>query len=510
MESRTSEEQITTSDPINALPPEMQLYLFNFLSSRELTRMQACSTYYHGLLNDNLFWRQNYARHHGAIPFENDAKNQYIAAALTIKACNNRHDTKQAQMQYANRFLAHHKEKPWSYAYRGASFFYGAGIKKDTERGFDLILEGFNKKDHRAAFYLAKLLIDAKISDPTFFNQLITKLGQNKLYELIDDLHYIHEHKLLVINRLLGRVYAHGLGVTPSFPIAERYFLAAIPDKSIDGIAELANFKLESLSSALSQDEKIIKLIEYLENAKSYLPAANVQQVIYYYEGYLALMNNDRVAALAYLRKANRFHSAKVALGTLHSNADDFESARSYYEEILRLGDTSIADEMLEFLLRRYPLEESIKIIIDIAPNAVVEIAARVSDYLRQNHPMEEICEDASDVWWLQLAAQTGCNASLQALQAIDAKEHSYVACALGIIYEFGILNSDAVEANHDKAEYYFHLARKQSVLDIEIYLLFGIGAGTITHETITLLRQQANAQPVWHNTSKSHPPQRA
>lgn len=495
MESRPTEDQTYVAEPVDALaelPEEMQLHIFSFFQKTgDLARVQQLNHHNYRIVNTNSFWITKYKKQHGAIPFLSNAKNQFLAANLHAQSLDLRIDEQQIRLKNSARFIQQFQAESWTFYYQGIATFFGRGRKKDPEAGFKLLMKGFAAGDHRTAFAMACILLDTKISEPETFNNLLVTLGKEGLHRLITRLFDIHNKKILVMNYLIGRLFVYGLGVERSFSRAEPFFLAVIP-LTESGLSDLAFFKLESYSAPERYEKNVLETIAYIKEMSEKYKIIPTQNLINYYTAYLELFRENRAESARLLLLAPKFIPAKIALSHLYEEQGQLDAAAEQLVDVINMDDTSVAGYLFDLLARLEPLDEAIKLIRAAAPKRLADIAPKVSAKYREHFISDEWCHDAVIVWWLQFAAQCGCQASLDTLLSVDAKKYPYICCALGIIYEFGIMNSDTIEPNHDKAEYYFHLTSKVNALDIETYILLGIGEGLACQEVIDLVHNHS------------------
>lgn len=467
MDSRPGETSTTAdlSDRIAKLPQELQLEIFNLLNLQMLGRMQQTSRYYNSLLMDNLFWDRKQTIQFLSTPYIDDNKNQYHAALLYHEAMTHSDVTKKQIGALRLRRYLQQQLKPWSSYYRGLSFFNGFGVKRDRTIGFRHLLDALDIEDYRAAIFIAQWLVDAKIDEPELFKQLMPLLNDRR-QELMHALILgVHKKKITPVAKLLGSLHAHGIGVEANFAMTEKYYLDVLTNIAnvANDMAQLSLLKFDTLASDLDLEKKAVTTIAYLKTFLDRLPDAPVQSVINCWSAYLEFLYGNHNAAIELLENTPEFPHAKIFLADLLA---DIDLPQLGVLRLIELTGTNedIAGKLFDLQMQFSTVSDSVRRTRDLTKCSMIELATRVSAIYRREIEMETIACDPYMVWWLQLAAQAGCEESLKALQSVDEKKFPYVSFALAVIYEFGILNSDTIEPNHDKAEYYFNLTEDENL----------------------------------------------
>lgn len=498
MDSRAAEVTHTESDHLQALPPELQLSILNRLDIPSVLKMQQTSCYYQHLLNDHVFWKQKHDQKFLPTPFNdnsnNDNKNQYQAAWLYQRAnLANGKDRQQIAFQKLFRFLKPHS-RPWTHYYHGLLHHQGEGTKKNTYHGFLKLLDALDYKDYRAAIKIANILIECKINDSELFKKCLSFMIDKHLQLILTLIQSTHHNKIENLSKLLARLYAHGIGVTPDFIQAEKYFIGSM-NNTADDIGELALLRFNSLSNSLQPEQKADETIIYLKSFTNKFPTDALQTIITYWSAYLAVCRRENNEAIHLLQTINHFPFARLQLAHLLLEQNQHPQLAIEQLGYINGNQEDIARELFDIQTPLYfSLRERVAATKALTNCRMIEIADKVSAEYREEMDMETLAADPYVVWWIQLAAQAGCIQSLEALQSVKPEKYPYICYALGIIYEFGILHSDTIEPNHDKAEYYFNLARNHT--DLDTYLLTGTGEDFGCQEVVDFLKSKLTSSP--------------
>lgn len=463
MDSRPRETDSAT-DPLTTLPPELQLAIFNLATLESLGRMQQTSHYYNNLLMDNYFWDNKQSEQLTPTPFIIDNKNQYHAELLYQEVMTTPDaDQKQISALKLRRFLQQ-QLKPWTHYYRGLSFFSGMGVKANRTVGFQHLLDALDNEDYRAAIVIAKLLVESKTDDPELFQQLTSLLDAPRQHLLLQSILNVHEKRITLVAKLLGKLYAHGITVEANFAIAEKYYLDNMTHVC-DDLSELARLKFDSLPTNLDLEKKTLATISYIKTFLNKLPDPATQSVLHYWSAFLAFIQGNNQAAITLLENASELACTKIFLSHLLADAN---LPQVGVLRLIELTNTKedIAGDLFDLQMQFSTISDSVMRTRHLTHCSMIKLAEKVSKIYRQEISMDILANDCYMVWWLQLAAQSGCTESLNALLAVDAKQYPYVCYALAVIHEFGILHSETIEPNHDQAEKYFHLARNNKLDD--------------------------------------------
>lgn len=487
MESSRPGETSTTANLLAALPHELQLMFFKHVRAKDIGTMQQTCHYYNNLLMDNTLWDAQHTKDFPITPFNGDNKNQYHAEFLfhrVLRAPSA--DKKQIRALIFRRFLQQ-QHKTWTHYYRGLAFFRGFGVKTDHQVGFGQLLSGLDQVDYRAAVAIARVLVEAKIENPELYAQLMLLFDKTRQATMLELILNTYKEKIMPVGKLLARMYTHGIVVEADFEKAEAYYLATKPDAN--ELGELGRLKFDSLPSDLTYEHRADRTVTYLKSFRGKLPAKPLESVINYWAAYLALTQGEDGDAIVLLRNTPELPFAKIFLGHLLENHGQPRQAVQELVEILDSGEP-IARDLFDIQVHHSPLPDCIQNTIEITGCGKIEIADKVSAAYRENTTMEEAACDPYIVWWIQLAAQSGCVESLAALNSVDARQYPYICYALAVIHEFGILHSETVEPKHDRAEYYLNFARTRN---LDIYVLTGIGQNFGCEEVINFLQTRLN-----------------
>jgi len=494
MDSR-SEETCKPTDELKLLPPETLLHIFSFLNTTEVRKMQQTDSFYNTFLDDSLFWHTKHNQAYPQTPFNNDAKNQYHAAFLFHHAkATTTPDKQQIGMLKLNRFIKNNYQ-PWTNYYKGLMHFQGYGAKRNTETGFMHLMNGLDNEDHRAAIKIAQILVETRFEDRQQFNIYLNLLHPERLSLIHQLLMNIHDPRVENVHKLLARLYAHGIGVTADFAQAEKYHLTTLKNPPQD-LGELARLKFDTLSYTLDYEQKAERVIEYLESLRYRVPGEPLGWIINYWTAYLELTRGNEDEAIRLLQTTPGFTNATLMLNAiLAEHQQNMIMPLRLVDLIeLQLINEDTTNELFDMLLIFSEPHEAVKKIRDITNCDMIVLAEKMSSLYRDQMTLASLAEHSYAVWWVQLAAQAGCMESLEALQSLNPENYPFIAIALGIIYEFGILNSTNIEANHDKAEYYFNLARNSNYLGE--YKIAGVDNNFACQDVVDLLESKLNPSP--------------
>lgn len=479
MASSREESDIEKTNTLDLLLDDVKLHLFSFFSLNEVSLMQQTSHRFHRFLNEDEFWRPLYRQRFGALFFYKDVKNQFAANYLRSKCVLNRPDVKQPQLRIAYHFLKKHQEKKWAKYNLAQHYFYGHGTKKDEEKAYDLFLEGYSYGDHRAAILLLEILSDYK-ERPDDYQWLKEKIGNQQLAYLVEDVFFLSENPpypypwrhhavQAYAARIIARMYLYGVEVEMNFEKAEEILFSLVRD-TILGVYILSSYKFISLQAGGHDSEKFHLVIQYLRSLNG-MNKSHVECLVEHYLGEIDYsLNRYEEAASHYSKSTSLFYSLE-RLAEIKASEGDFDSAIEHYKSAIKLNyQKQVAPKIFILLCTRDGLTSAIQSMLELLPDCAMDIAISVSHQIRQVDRIEKICQNADYVWWLQYAAQAGCEDSLNALTLLDSVSYPnvypYVNVALGIIFQNGVLGSSLIQQDIERASDYFRLLPDKRVLE--------------------------------------------
>jgi len=491
MESRLADEE---KNIFQRLPHELLLSIFNYNNSKDLTLLQFTSPFFNELIKDDRYWNTRHQKRFLGTPFEGDNKNQYTAAEMHTAIFSVAGDDKQQITAIAcNKFIQRQPLK-WSNYYRGLLLFNGLGVRRNTQQGFQYLLDALDNHDYRAALKIVKILLANKIEDPTLYAELMLRFSSEKQELTFQLLTTAYNKGIINIPNLLGNMHVFGICTAKNITKANEYFLIAAERKPIQTIMALARNKYGKLPNILSFEQKAMATILYLEKFKHQFDKKNFKLIMNYWRGYLAFLQNDHINARRLLIKATEIPKARLLLAHIFNIDNMPELAIIHLIGIANERSAEVVAELFKIKIRKCSLEETIQYVIDLTGCRKIAIADHVSKYLRAHYSMVILAEDPYYVWWLLLAAQANSTKSLEALLQIDPKETPYICLARAIIFKFGIFCSSSIEPDNDKAEYYFNLVRNQE--DIKEYIQTARDHDFSCEEVMKLLESKISSTP--------------
>ncbi|GEM_PF-5215309 len=494
----------TPAPVFGGLSDEIVIHIFRYLRANELSRIAKVSKDAQRLSGDDALWRDLYVRDFGPLICKEDPKLQYITAYL-FKLAKHEPRPDLAQIHYLRiqTFLQTRQQKPWAKYYLGSMRFQGAGIIRNAADGLNLLLESFDQGDYKAALALTKIVETA--ADSQFRDALVTLIGNERCKQFIPYLKFAYNRGYIQAAYAIAYLYKNGIGVKADHEEAQDWYEAALDAKMPEAVSELMDLTnighdittfLEGLKIRYAQSNLILAEICY-QQGLAYHEVGNYHETMdaLVKAAELGHLNARKEIGIFSLQltqgisntqsKKNRLNAASLhfAIGL---EANHVGCTQAFYDTQIRISKLGEA-QMDELIISR--LKSAF-----VAGNPLA--ATLINSHTFGQNAEIDIAFDPQNVWWLQLAAQSGTESAFNNLQhLIDLEiESPYLYCAMGIIHTFGIIYSDKIMPDKEKGLRYLQMAHDMNPAALGIYLDTGLQHGIVCKEIQTVMEQMIDS----------------
>jgi len=446
--------------------------IFQYLPVQDALHLNRAARFLHAATSTEDAWKKLYQSHFGPLVFNTEVRLQYIAAWLYRHAeeCPRR-DIAQIRFIKLLNFLEKYKAKTWVAFYLGMTNFHGKGVKVNKTEGKKYLLTATINNDYRAACELViQMRKGLKVSfTPEGLQQLHTCLG-----------YAWQQHGYAQTALALSFLHETGLGTAINLEEATAWLFHAMAKDEPEAVKQYAR-----MISVAGNDTKETRLRELLV---TYQNQNKVVAEVHYQLGLFYRSANRYVEDTAHFNLAHHMNHFDASY-ELSISANNMSSLLLPGFQQNHAKCTDKLYNIVTLGIISTPHKEFYQNILHEIKNSIKSGNVTAAILIANEIDLSKEKNNAEKVWLVQLAAQAGDAKSLQKLKNSHCHAPTaYVAIALAIIYQYGILNSAIVAAYSALVKQYFTEAEKLEPGSIEKYLQAGEKLGIICDDVRKLL----------------------
>ncbi|MBX3708588.1 MAG: F-box-like domain-containing protein [Gammaproteobacteria bacterium] len=487
---------------LSIFPDETMLSLLMHLRVQELSNISETCKNLASLSADNNLWHHFYTRDFDLLIIHDEAKLQYITAYFFTQAKQQtRPDLAQIQFVKFYTFLTTCQNRAWTDYYLGVMHYYGMGTYANQPKGIDLLLKSADNNDHKAIIILLEILTDPLNSKNYLaLREIIgTHRLRKKFMPLLETIFSKGNTKAAI-----PLAFLHEINITKdnnknSCTWLEHALDAGIPD----AVGKLIDLKTTSTNN----------IHQYINSLKArYSTSVKILAEIHYQHSVIYFDEGEKDKELAMLDEASQldhpkalkelgYHESEIAEQeeALTSKQQHLELACNYFKRGFQLNNEyctyGLHTTQIKLNCLNHRPHTQLNDFFKAGFREGNSVAAILVNTHNTQHANQLFAKEPEKILWLQLAAQSKCDASYdRLLELVNADDPSpYAACALGIIFTFGVLHSSNIQRNSQKAEDFFNQAYELDPQSLEKYLNAGIEQGVFCHQTQKVLKEVIN-----------------
>jgi TPR repeat protein len=441
--------------------------------------------------SENVLWAKHYRAQFGFLKSTQDAKLQYIAAHLFRDARNcKRFDIAQIKYRKLGLFLSVFEDKQWAQYYLGMMYYYGLGLGVNKSRGRKYLLKSA-ATDYRSA-------IELTLSHQSFMNAKEAAKVNVTLSGIYNCLLEANRNGCSNTEIALAILQIWEIGNeehSKSVLAGQQLLLRAVEKGQAEALVHLMDFRPESeIEAFLSQ-----AIIDYADKQPI---VAEAQYILSYHlnlqDNPQGLVERQNACDAGHVEAACALGKSRLQMARdaplVHIKQWLLQQAESTLRPACLLNHAESTRLFMDVKLAQGQKPcDVLASLKSFTLNGNAEAAILIGDYYLFKNYTQYLATDAEKIWWIQLSIQAGNVIKIDELINIHnaSPSDSFAAIALGMIYSLGVLGTQSLYANPEKASAFFAEAERRQPGSIAKYLQTGEQEGIICDELKKLLPAQ-------------------